>query len=271
MSARIAILDDLCPHPLSRSTWRAVEFEAYLKHFPESRIYITLASKHLIDTVTDEAIMQDYSDTAPREWVDRVQFIDVWDSRDIREPDLFYCIFLNDVFLSLPVINRFKRPFFFTLYLGGGFRRFNEESDAKLRTVLSSSYFQGVVVTSVIIYDYLVDNGFCTADRICPFCTDDVGNGQNCGQYIPDEEIKIIPADAEQIFSSILCYPAKPSELKRLGEADARKARSLYSYQTQVELRIRWLEEGMRRTRRPMGNSVRWAKEFWSTGIFGST
>lgn len=379
---RIAILDDLYPHPISRGTWRGVEFEEYLRHFPHLQIYTTLASRALVDNMTETEIMDDFKHNACFSWNTRTHLINDWNSHKIRCPDLFYCIFINNAYLSLPTFQRLNKPFLFTLYPGGGFRRYNEESDKKLKTVFDSPLFSGVLVTSSVIRDYLVENNFCSetaiktiwggvhdegsllppsnkthfgfekqtldivfsANRYMPhgedkgydifidaarilaqqrddvrfhvvgnydesivditglenritfygmqplpffdkfyrdkdilispnrsgvldkgafdgfptgcavdalvretaiFCTDNAGNGQNCGQYENGKEIVLTTSNAESIAQQVNQYASNPARLKSLCELGAKKAHTLYSYKNQLEPRIEWIEEAL--------------------------
>lgn len=378
--ASIAVVDDLYPHPLCRENWRGVELEAYLNHFPNMHIYTTLASRVLIDDKTVDEIMRAFVASSPS-IAQRVSCHPEKMIRKIRKPDCFYFIFLNNAFSSLNLINRYRVPFIFTLYPGGGFARFNEESDQKLEKLMSSPYFRGVVVTSSVTKEYLLEKGFCSIKKVlavwgsifntsylqtenypkqrfgidkssmdivfaamkytehgedkgydifvktarelaakasdfsfhvvgnfdestidvsdlksrihfygvqppsffnefyidkdifispnrpdvlakgafdgfptgsavdaivrktAAFCTDSAGNGQNCEQYIPEQEIEIITTDVSQIVDLVLAYHKKPEHLMEVGNAGAAKARILYSAESQITPRIHWIEK----------------------------
>ena len=167
-SPKIAIIDDLFPHPLCMNNWRGTEFGAYLDYFPLLFIYATLWSRVLVDSTPIESIMKQYADSAPSEWVKRTKYVYDFENKSIKKPDLFYFIFLNNVYLSLNTIDRYKKPFLFTLYPGGGFALDNEESDKKLRAVVSNKNFRGVLTTSNVTYRYLIDNGYCKENQILP-------------------------------------------------------------------------------------------------------
>jgi len=165
-SLSIAVVDDLFPHPICIDNWRGIELQAYLEHFPKLHIYTTLQSRMLVDALSVDAIMKQYSSSAPREWVKRTNYFDSSKKELTRNPDAFYFIFLNNAYSSLDIINRYEKPFLFTLYPGGGFALDNEESDKKLWAVVSNNNFRGVLATSNVTYRYLIDKCFCNESQV---------------------------------------------------------------------------------------------------------
>jgi glycosyltransferase involved in cell wall biosynthesis len=81
-------------------------------------------------------------------------------------PKLFYCIFINNIYGFIADLEKFKIPFVFTLYPGGGFQMNEENSDTKLKRVLSSVMFKKVIVTQQITKDYLINKNYCSEDKI---------------------------------------------------------------------------------------------------------
>ena len=79
---------------------------------------------------------------------------------------LFYCVFINNIFTNLKWIEKNKIPFVFTLYPGGGFQTGEAISDMKLRKVFASPMFKKVIVTQHYTRDYLRDNDFCKPEQI---------------------------------------------------------------------------------------------------------
>lgn len=63
-------------------------------------------------------------------------------------------------------LEKFKVPFIFTLYPGGGFILNDDESDFKLKKVFSSSMFKKVIVTQSYTRKYLIDKAFCLPEKI---------------------------------------------------------------------------------------------------------
>ena len=56
-------------------------------------------------------------------------------------------MFLDNLKIFFPIIDRLQMPFVFTLYPGGGFRINDPDSDNYLRKYLSSPLFKKVIVT----------------------------------------------------------------------------------------------------------------------------
>ncbi|MBI4978326.1 MAG: glycosyltransferase family 4 protein [Spirochaetes bacterium] len=79
---------------------------------------------------------------------------------------LCYTIFINNIYQYLPLLERDKIPFVFTLYPGGGFWLNEKVSDDKLQKVFASPLFRAVITTQYTTYNYLRKNGFCPEDRI---------------------------------------------------------------------------------------------------------
>src|SRR4030066_370297 len=69
---------------------------------------------------------------------------------------LFYCVFINNIYDNLNWLEKFKIPFIFTLYPGGGFQINNEIIDKKLKIVFNSPMFKKVIVTQIFTLDYLI-------------------------------------------------------------------------------------------------------------------
>lgn len=85
---------------------------------------------------------------------------------DIKNTKLFYCIFLNNIYDSLPYVEKNKINFVFTLYPGGGFDTKDEGALKKLKAVLSSEYFKGVIVTQQFTEDFIIKKYSCPKDKI---------------------------------------------------------------------------------------------------------
>jgi len=79
---------------------------------------------------------------------------------------LLYVDFLTNAYALLPAAKAARVPFAFTLYPGGGLALNDPESDSKLRAVFASPWFRKVIVTQDITYNYIVDGGFCSADKV---------------------------------------------------------------------------------------------------------
>mgnify|MGYP003133212923 CR=1 FL=1 len=158
----LIIYDDIFPHPVSG--FRFEEFTTLLKEFRDSKIVMDNISYNHINS----------SKTLHKDHIQQLI---------VRNPGikskcklkkglinintrLFYCLFLNNIFKNLVWIEKYKIPFVFTLYPGGGFQVNNSEIDRKLQRIFSSPYFQKVIVTQSYTQDYLIDNQLCEPDKI---------------------------------------------------------------------------------------------------------
>lgn len=157
----IIIFDDVFPHPLS--AFRFQEYNSYLEHFNKMKIYSTgTALSSLKEKRSLGAVIEDYEEEFP-------QFegkVEKYSSEIILQSKVIYTIFLNNIYSYIDTIEKYKIPFMFTLYPGGGFYLNDEISDKKLKKVFSSPYFRKVIVTQKVTYDYLIDNNFCKANQI---------------------------------------------------------------------------------------------------------
>lgn len=95
---------------------------------------------------------------------DQVKYLP--ESMEADTVGIAYLYFLVNTYVMLPYLNKNKIPFVFTLYPGGGFGLNNENTNIMLREIMNSPYFRGVIVTQHVIKDYLIDNNFCTPDKI---------------------------------------------------------------------------------------------------------
>jgi len=157
----IIILDDLFPHPLS--PFRLQEYNSYLEHFNNIRVYCNALSFPLINERRSlETIINNYEKEYPQFKSKVERFL----PKMSLQAKLIYTIFLANIYLYIGFIEKYKIPFAFTLYPGGGFELKNKSSDKKLKRVFSSPFFRKVIVTQKIVYDYLLDNKFCKPEQI---------------------------------------------------------------------------------------------------------
>lgn len=157
----LTIIDDISPHPISG--FRYEEFTTILKKIPRSRLLTTGESTHVLGSDSIDALIIDYKRKNP----DLANSVAVLCPEEGTYSSLLYCDFLGNAYANL--VERAEReqtPFIFTLYPGGMFDLYGENSNAMLRRVMSSPYFCKVIVTQKITYDYLVKNAFCARDKI---------------------------------------------------------------------------------------------------------
>nr|WP_315223140.1 glycosyltransferase [uncultured Flavobacterium sp.] len=158
----LIIYDDVFPHPVSG--FRYEELSVLLTQFKKSKIILSAKSYPLLKTpISDNkrhvqeliSINKDFKNKL----VFRTGFINI-------NARMFYCIFINNIIENITWLEKYKIPFAFTLYPGGGFEFNNVESDAKLKRVFSSKMFKHVIVTQKITEDYLVNKEFCEKENI---------------------------------------------------------------------------------------------------------
>lgn len=157
----IVILDDIFPHLLS--AFRIAEYNYYMACFPDLRIYSTATAFATIGEMRPfKAVVGEYENNYGQ-FKGRVLKFNRF--KKIKT-NLIYLIFLNNAFRFVDYIDSLAIPFVFTLYPGGGFKLHQEDSDMKLRKVLSSPNFRKVIVTQKVSYHYLIDNQFCRPEQV---------------------------------------------------------------------------------------------------------
>ncbi len=158
---RLLIFDDGFPYICS--AFRVAEFNGYLSAFPRAEAFSTGTAIRLMgnhhgfaDVLAEYA--QRYPELAPR--VSRYHPL-----LDFRG-GAAYALFLNNAARFLPVIEKNRLPFVFTLYPGGGFALNNPKSDAKVKRVCASPMLRKIIATMPVTYDYLTQNGYADPSRV---------------------------------------------------------------------------------------------------------
>lgn len=158
----LLIYDDIFPHPVSG--FRVEEFSVLLTKFNNSKIITEPTAypivktpkkdhkKHVLEFLNQKVDLKN-----------KIKFKRGFYNINAK---LFYCIFLSNVFKNLIWLEKYKIPFVFTLYPGGGFRLNDPVSDQQLKEVLTSSLFRKVIVTQRITRDYLVEKKLCSLEKI---------------------------------------------------------------------------------------------------------
>lgn len=168
----LIVFDDIFPHP--QSGFRISEIGFLLKNIKNIKIISTNHSYRLLkdNNSNQKKYLADFikknSEIISGNRITTINlsnFNDFFKLRNINS-SLFYCIFLKNIYVLLPKLEKFKIPFVFTLYPGGGFAFDNPESDLRLRKVLNSAYFRNVIVSQKTTYDYLIKNNFCPPEKI---------------------------------------------------------------------------------------------------------
>jgi len=153
----LIIIDDVFPNPLS--AFRLQEYNSYLDYFEDVKVF---CKNETFQDKESSNIIENYGKKYP-------QFknkIENFDPETILEAKGIYTIFLNNIYHFIDIIEKYKIPFIFSLYPGGGFYLNNEISDHKLKRIFSSPYFRKVIVTQKITKEYLIDNKFCKTEQI---------------------------------------------------------------------------------------------------------
>ncbi len=158
----LLIYDDIFPHPVSG--FRYEEFTVLLSVFVDSKIIMTPDAYPIVKTPIWEH-KQHVNDflTFNNGLRNKLKFKKGLVNINCK---LFYCVFINNIFANLGWIEKYKIPFVFTLYPGGGFELDESNSDMKLKKVFGSSMFRKVIVTQRYTRDYLIKKDFCKPEKI---------------------------------------------------------------------------------------------------------
>ena len=158
----LIIYDDIYPHPISG--FRLEEFTVLLEEFPNSKIIVKpLAYPHLKTPIYQHKTDIEALTAVKNSLSGKIKSIGRFTNINTK---LFYCIFLNNIWANLNWLEKFKIPFSFTLYPGGGFMINDQEIDEKMRKVFSSPQFKNVFVTQKFTRDYLISKNLCSEDKI---------------------------------------------------------------------------------------------------------
>ncbi len=158
----LLIYDDIFPHPVSG--FRVEEFSVLLTKFNNSKIITEPTAypivktpkkdhkKHVLEFLNQKVDLKN-----------KIKFKRGFCNINAK---LFYCIFLSNIFKNLTWLEKYKIPFVFTLYPGGGFRLNDPVSDQQLKEVFTSALFRKVIVTQRITRDYLLEKKICPLEKI---------------------------------------------------------------------------------------------------------
>ncbi len=158
----LIIYDDIYPHP--SAGFRLEEFTYLLENIENSKIILSGSAYQIFKlTLQEHENHINNFNATHKHLVHKLEKIDGTININCK---LFYCIFLNNIYQYLGLLEKNKIPFVFTLYPGGGFVTDNDQALTKLKKVLSSKYFQKVIVTQKRTYNYLLENKLCHPDNI---------------------------------------------------------------------------------------------------------
>lgn len=152
MNGKLTIVDDFFPNLITG--FRISEFNYYLEKYPTSEVFSSRCDMYYAEYVA--AYPQFYNRVKPFDQFD-------WTG---RSTSLYYSVFLGNAYAFYFVYELASTPFIFELYPGGSFWINDPEVDAKLVKVLQSPLLKKVIVTQKMTYDYIVNRGFVTPDKI---------------------------------------------------------------------------------------------------------
>ncbi len=152
MNGKLTILDDFFPN--LTTGFRVSEFNYYLEKFPTCDIFSTRYDMHNAEYVA-----------AYPQFVNRVKPFTQFDWTG-KSTSLYYTVFLGNAHSFYFIYEMFNTPYVFELYPGGSFWINDPEVDAKLVKVLQSPLLKKVIVTQKMTYDYIINRGFTTPDKI---------------------------------------------------------------------------------------------------------
>ncbi len=157
----VLIFDDIFPHPVSG--FRFEEFTFLLNCFKKAKIVVDPIAYKIVNTPVENHKNHIQEFESQFNLKKRIQlnkgFVNI-------NTKIFYCVFLNNISKNLPWLEKYKIPFVFTLYPGGGFKLDENISDDKLKKVCGSAMFRKVIVTQQITYDYLINKKICRPENI---------------------------------------------------------------------------------------------------------
>jgi glycosyltransferase involved in cell wall biosynthesis len=158
----LIMFDNIYPHPVSG--FRLEEFSRLLEYFEHSKIILQPNAYPYVNSPLEQH-KKDINNVTKTNYELKGK-LKLGKGIVNINTKLFYCIFINNIYQNLEWIQKFKIPFVFTLYPGGGFSVNDENCDFMLRSVFASSMFKKVIVTQQFTFDYLIQNKFCDHEKI---------------------------------------------------------------------------------------------------------
>ena len=158
----LLIYDNIYPHPVSG--FRHEEFTVLLSSFLKSKIIMWPTSYPSVNAHISEHSQHinsliETNQSLSKKLKLKKGYINI-------NTKLFYCVFINNIYDNLNWLEKYKIPFIFTLYPGGGFQVDNEIINIKLKSVFDSPMFKKVVVTQLYTRDYIIKKNFCKQESI---------------------------------------------------------------------------------------------------------
>lgn len=147
---RLIILDNIFPNEYSG--FRVAEFHTYFDRLEDTKVYSTGAALFVAgDNRGLDQVIHNYEQRFPQ-YRGQVQAFNPYRR---LQGGLAYSMFLDQVIAFLPVIERDRIPFAFTLYTLGGFFLDDINTIKKLRRINDSPYFRKIIVTQNVARDFI--------------------------------------------------------------------------------------------------------------------
>ncbi|MGD9900529.1 MAG: glycosyltransferase [Calditrichaceae bacterium] len=157
----LIIMDDVFPSEISG--FRYTEFTAYLREFPNAIALASGATLPFLGEAPLPELILKYQLRFP-ELGTRVMHNE--GAFPLTFGRLLYVNFLSNAYALLPIAEKARVPFAFTLYPGGGFGLNDPECNRKLKRIFDSPCFMKVIVTQQITYDYLIAQNLCPSEKM---------------------------------------------------------------------------------------------------------
>ncbi len=154
--ASLLILDDIFPHLLS--AFRIAEYNAYLERYDRSVVHSTAGAFPAINEPRSFAEVREEFVAHYPQFAGRVFPFD----HNPPRAEFGYFIFLHNVRHFLPILEKSRTPFAFTLY--PGFVMNDEPSELVLRRVCSSRQLKKIITTQKLSQEYVLN--FIESDRV---------------------------------------------------------------------------------------------------------
>lgn len=154
----LLIIDDFFPSP--HSGFRLQELTSIMEAIPEARVLARGRGVSFFGKQTVEELVSNFK--VDHSVLDRQLQTNAFYNAKVK---LLYINFITTAY-ALIIEDNYQIPFVLTIYPGGGFALNSAEVDERMRLIFSSPYFRRVIVTQQVIYDYLVEHQFCSADQI---------------------------------------------------------------------------------------------------------
>lgn len=162
----LIIFDDIFPSIYS--PFRYEEYTEYLQNLENVYIFTTGKSLKAVNENRDiSEVIKEFEENNPR-YKGRVFELNEENKKKLEslKNKLAILTFLANVRENIETIEKYKIPFIFTLYPGGGFVLNDKDCDSEIKRICNSKYFKKVIVTQKNVYKYLINKKICNKNQI---------------------------------------------------------------------------------------------------------